>query len=396
MILSVMDQKDFLCDDLFIYWRIHPTKELDTFWVNFLKENEDYRESFNKAIETFEIIRKGKEILEVGETSILQELKDKIEKEKLKKRRKIRKILASSAAAILLLLLISSIFILYEKKENVDSLTSSIGEVVNNNNIQLFTGSNVLEIDNNSVLDLSGEKYGTIIQQSHSQKKIDLGNNQINKLIVPYGKRSTLILADGSKVHLNSGTKMEFPSIFSGEKREINLEGEIYIEVAKQTNAPFVIHTPNSQITVYGTSFNVSSYSEDAKESVVLVNGAVEVKSVNSTIQLKPNEMAEIENGQILRKQVDVSDYIGWTSGYMQLNRAPLNEVLKKIGRYYNIKFQYGLDLDLYDQTCSGKLFLSDNLDDVLEAFSKMTYLQYTKQNDEIIFIRQQQINQHY
>ncbi|WP_298652318.1 FecR family protein [uncultured Proteiniphilum sp.] len=381
-----MDHKDFLCDDLFVYWRIHSTKELDFFWKNFLKENEELIEPFSQAIEAFEIIRNEQDTLQISETSILQKLNTKIKKQK---RKRLRRILISSAAAVLLLTLISTLFFLHRKSENMGSGVSSIGEVMSNNNIQLFTGNNVLEIDNNSTLDFSEKSHSAVIQNPLTQKEIDLNDNQANKLIVPYGKRSTLILADGSKVHLNSGTKMEFPSIFSGKKREINVEGEIFIEVVKQNNTSFVINTPHSQIIVYGTSFNVSSYSEDTRESVVLVNGSVEVKSKNSAIQLQPNEMAEIENGMILRKQVDVSDYIGWTNGYMQLNKTPLNEVLKRIGRYYNVEFQYDPDMDMYDQTCSGKLFLSDNFNDVLEAFSKMTYLQYDKYSDETIFIRQ-------
>lgn len=384
MIEPVMDYKDFLSDELFVYWRIRPTKELDVFWENFIRENAELQEPFNKAIEALETIRNGKGALQNSKTSGLQKLNKKIEEQK---RKKWRKIYASSTAAILLLALISTLFILYEKPENREPGMSSIGEVMNNNNIQLFTGNNVLEIDNNSTLDLSEKKHSAVIQNPLTQKEIDLNNDRTNKLIVPYGKRSTLILADGSKVHLNSGTKMEFPGTFSGKKREISVEGEIFIEVTKQTDAPFVIHTPHSQITVYGTSFNVSSYSEDTRESVVLVNGSVEVMSENNAVLLQPNEMAEIENGMILRKQVDVSDYISWTNGYMQLNKTPLSEVLKKVGRYYNVEFQYNPNMDMHNQTCSGKLFLSDNLNDVLEVFSKMTYLQFDKQNDETIFI---------
>lgn len=386
MMEPVMDYKDFLCDDLFVYWRIQPTKELDAFWKNFLKENDELRGPFNEAIEIFEMIRNGENTFQISEISIMQELKGKIEKGK---RRKLRKVLTSSVAAVLLLMLISTLFILHGKSENSEPGISSIGEVMNNNNIQLFTGNNILEIDNNSILNLSEKKHSAVIRNPLTQKEIDLNNSQINKLIVPYGKRSTLILADGSKVHLNSGTKMEFPSLFTGDKREINVEGEIFIEVTKQTNVPFMIHTPHSQITVYGTSFNVSSYAEDKKESIVLVNGSVEVKSENSAVLLQPNEMAEIENGMIRHKQVDVSDYISWTSGYMQLNKTPLNEVLKRIGRFYNVEFRYDPNMNLHDQTCSGKLFLSDNLNDVLEAFSKMTYLKYDKQSDGTLFIRQ-------
>ncbi|MDY9919325.1 MAG: FecR domain-containing protein [Proteiniphilum sp.] len=380
-----MDYKDFLCDDLFVYWRIHPTRELNTFWDSFIRENEEYKEAFNKAIETFDAIRNEQDSFQMDDTSVLLKLKNRIKKEK---KRKFNIILTSSAAAVLLLMIISTLFIFHEKTEEMDLRVSSIGEVMSNNNIQLFTGNEVLEIDNNSTLNLSEKKHSAVIRNPLTKKEINLNDSRTNTLLVPYGKRSTMILADGSKVHLNSGTKMEFPTTFSGKRREINVEGEIFIEVAKQNNAPFVIYTPHSQITVYGTSFNVSSYSEDIRESVVLVNGSVEVKSEKSTILLNPNEMAEIENGQIMRKEVDVSDYIGWTSGYMQFNKSPLNEVLKKIGRYYNIEFQYASDLNMHNQTCSGKLFLSENLNDVLEAFSKMTYYQYDKQNDKAIFIR--------
>lgn len=382
---SVMDQKDFLCDDLFVYWRIHPTKELDAFWESYLKENEEFRDPFNQAVEAFEIIRSKQGTFQISEASALQKLKEKIEK---RKRIKWRRIYASSAA-VLLLTLISTLFIFNEGSKKTEPGISSIGEVAGNNNIQLFTGNDVLEIDNNSTLNLSEKKNSAVIKNPLTQREVGLNDNRVNTLIVPYGKRSTLILADGSKVHLNSGTKMEFPGTFSEKRREINVEGEIFIEVVKKNNTSFVIHTPHSQITVHGTSFNVSSYSEDTKESVVLVNGSVEVKSHNSTVLLKPNEMAEIENELIQCKQVNVSDYTSWTDGYMQLNKMQLNEVLKRIGRYYNVEFRYNPALDLNKQTCSGKLFLSDNLNDVLEAFSKMTYFKYDKLNDETIFIYQ-------
>jgi ferric-dicitrate binding protein FerR (iron transport regulator) len=189
-------------------------------------------------------------------------------------------------------------------------------------------------------------------------------------------------------VYLNSGTEMDFPSTFANHSREIWVEGEIFIDVAHQRGTPFVIHTPNSEIIVYGTSFNVTSYSDESRESVVLVNGSVEVKSMNSSIRLKPNEMAVIENGALMRKEVDVSAYISWKKGYLQLSKTPLNEVLQQIGRYYNVEFRYPHNLSLGERTCSGKLYLSDNLEDVLKAFSKLTFLTY-EINKETINIKQ-------
>ena len=377
-----MHDKDFLCDDLFIYWRIHPTEELTAFWDKFISENEHLREPFQAAIAEFNKIRQGQYLCRFDEDAMFRELQGRISQ---RRKRKIRVLYASSAAAILLLTLITLLYTYTQQEAFPDTQITSIGEVMNQNKVQLITGNQVFDMENNATVQLS-EKKNAVIRDSLSQKEIDLKDNQINRLIVPFGKRSSLLLADGSMVYVNSGTELEFPSAFSGKTREISVKGEIFIEVTKQGH-PFIIHTPQSQITVYGTSFNVSSYTDEPSESVVLVNGSVEVKSANGSLMLKPNQKAEISHGNIQRQQVDVMEYISWKDGYMQLNNATLTDVLKKIGRYYNIEFNYEAALKLQDQTCSGKLFLSDNLNDVLQSFSKMTFLDYKRLNERVIYI---------
>jgi len=377
-----INYKDFLCDDLFVYWRIHPTEELTAFWKKFISENEYLREPFQEAISAFDEIRQDQDRFRWDEASVNRQLQGRIRQFRM---RKWRTIYTSTAAAILLLALITVLYTAIRKEAIPDKQIASIGEIMSQDKVQLITGNQVVDMENNATVQLS-EKENAVIRDSLSQKEIKLKGNLTNRLVVPFGKRSSIVLADGSMVHVNSGTELEFPSAFTGKTREISVKGEIFIEVTKKGH-PFIIHTPQSQITVYGTSFNVSSYTDEKSESVVLVNGSVEVKSENSSLFLKPSEMAEIENGVIQRKYVDVSDYTSWKNGYMQLNRVPLNDVLIKIGRYYNVEFKYNTDLNLHNKTCSGKLFLSDNLVDVLEAFSKMTFLTYDKNKEETIYI---------
>lgn len=381
MKLNIQD-KDFLGDDLFVYWRIHPTEELTLFWNKFISENEHLREPFRAAIAKFDQIRQGPYVYRFDEDAMFRELQGRISQ---RRKRKLRVLYASSAAAILLLTLITLLYTYTPKEAFPDTQITSIGEVMNQNKVQLITGNQVFDMENNATVQLS-EKKNAVIRDSLSQKEIDLKDNQTNRLIVPFGKRSSLLLADGSMVYVNSGTELEFPSAFSGKTREISVKGEIFIEVTKQ-DRPFIIHTPQSQITVYGTSFNVSSYTDEPGESVVLVSGLVKVKTENVSLILKPSEMAKIDNGNIQRQQVDVMEYISWKEGYMQLNKATLTDVLKKIGRYYNIEFNYDAALKLQEQTCSGKLFLSDNLNDVLESFSKMTFLDYKRLNEGVFYI---------
>ena len=92
----------------------------------------------------------------------------------------------------------------------------------------------------------------------------------MNRIVVPYGKRSNITLADGSKVWLNSGTQLDFPTTFTGSTREINVNGEIYIEVKENKDIPFIVNTNNMSINVYGTSFNVTAYENNSPNSASL------------------------------------------------------------------------------------------------------------------------------
>ncbi|WP_418892274.1 FecR family protein [Limibacterium fermenti] len=374
------NSSDFLRDDLFVYWRIHPTQELEDYWNTFILEYPELKPLLAEAKQEFEKIRDLQTIvIEEGiRESIEEELHKRIYRHKTKK---IRRFYSISAAAVLAALIVSAIFMRNLRTDSPEEVF--IGEIIDKNEIQLLSGNNRLNLKNNAKLDLSEKKNNMIIEDSISQTEIELKENEINKLIVPFGQRTSLILADGSKVYVNSGSVMEFPSAFSPDSREIKIEGELFIEVAKRNNTPFIIHTPHSQIKVLGTSFNVSAYTDDSKESVVLVNGSLQIASNNRSVLLEPNQMAEIHNGNISSKIVDVYEYISWKNGFIQLNKTPLNEVLKKIGRYYNVKFIYPKELSLQTQTCSGKLFLSEDLNDVLNAFSQMTALLYEYEENE-------------
>ena len=389
-----MDNKNFLSNDLFLCWRIRPTKKLDAYWAKFISEHPEVQREFEKAIAKFEEIRQ-----EAPSTPFLRE--QNTEKEKLyqrisqlkKSKTQRRKIYAySSAAAVLLIAVVSTFFVTGYQENRKHSNDISIGTIMKQDRIQLLSGGETLNIGDNSLLRLSSENSATI-EDSLSKTEIKLKEGKMNKMVVPFGKRASIILADGSTVHLNSGTEMDFPAYFWGDTREISIRGEIFIEVAKQGDKPFIIHTPNSQIQVMGTSFNVSSYADESKEEVVLVSGSVRVKSQNRSIALRPGEMAEIQSGNISSTPVEISDHISWKNGFMNFNETPLNDVLKKIGRYYNVEFLYRDDLNLGTRTCSGKLFLSNDLNDVLKAFSQMAKLKCETNNNQTIRITAKETN---
>lgn len=376
----------FLGDDLFLRWRINPTRKLDEYWESFIQKNPELEKQFRQAILEFDEIRSRS--LPLSEARL--QVKEKIEQSYLSYKNKRRRIVhaISAAAAVGLLLIVSTLFFINRNNYQPDKILT-LGNTVTDNEIQFFSGGEVLNLSNNSTLSLSGSGNSVIIQDSLSRKEVKLQEHTLNKLVIPYGKRSSLVLADGSKVWLNSGTEMEFPSTFRGSTREIRVSGEIYIEVAK-TREPFIVHTLYSRVEVLGTSFNINAYEEESKESVVLVEGSVAVKSKisNTSLVLSPHQMAEISEGNIVGKTVNISEYISWKEGFMQFNKAPLDEILRKIGRYYNVEFNYPESIDLAGETCSGKLYLFEDITDILESFSDITLLNYEIQPDNIIYIK--------
>ena len=222
----------------------------------------------------------------------------------------------------------------------------------------------------------------TYTDSTDTKKIIKTEDVQINKLIVPNGKRSSLILADGSKVLINSGTELEFPSKFNNDTRDIYVNGEIYIDVHQTTKQPFIVHTATFDVEVFGTSFNVSAYDDDDESSVVLVAGSVQLNSLGNWVKMNPNEIVKFSNAAFSKQEIDVSLYTSWIKGVLIFDGTPIAEVVKKVGRYYNISFSEIQNIP--NKKITGKLHLSENIDDVLSSISILTSTTY-KREDNII-----------
>ena len=242
-----------------------------------------------------------------------------------------------------------------------------------------------IRLNDKSHIGLKDNGKAVITDSTESTKDLILATTELNKLVVPFGKRTNLTLSDGTVVWLNSGTQLDFPSEFKGKSREIFVDGEIYIDIATDKKKPFIVHAGNMNITVMGTSFNLSAYKDDISKSVVLVNGKVQIETDNNyKTDLEPNEKIEINYNSITKEFVDVSEYVSWKDGLLEFNSTPMSEILKKIGRYYNVEFEKTQDLSLNEKTFSGKLFLSNNLDSVMISISALSSTEYLRKENKI------------
>jgi len=264
-----------------------------------------------------------------------------------------------------------------------------VGQTMPSDDIQLISGKNVLKLSQNVQIALDEEGKVSLVNDA-KKSEIVLSREEMNRLIVPDGKRSTLELSDGTKVWMNSGSELEFPSEFKDNTRDITLKGEIYLEVAKAENKPFYVHTSEFSVLVHGTRFNVSAYPDNAERTVVLVEGEVEVITAGQGKEkLAPDEMLTIDSDGVKKQKVDVTGFICWKDGVLLFNKTPISEVLRKIGRYYNVSFDDHSDEPLSSRTCTGKLYLSEDLDEVLMSVAILSKTTYFKR-DGIIYIRNQ------
>lgn len=386
--MAIYHHKDFLQDKDFITWCLTGDPHLQTFWEEYINLHPEEIDSFEKAVQHFSVFRLNEEKLTSPEENLLLR---HIHTSIWRNRRKTQFLTIFRYAAVACIFIAFGLF-LYHRQET-EIITSSklaedleVRENLDNENIYLITDSKTTSFTKDVQVQIS-KSGSAIVQEINGGKSTVVKTDKavMNKLVVPYGKRSQLILSDGSKVWINSGSVLEFPSIFEGNSRSIKLTGEMFIDVTKDHNKPFFVNTPDFQVKVYGTKFNISAYQDDIAQSVVLVSGSVGIKPKNEDeTYLKPNEMIVYKEQKTEKTQIDVTRYISWKDGYIILDKTPIQEVLKNIERYYNQSFEIQDKAVLSLRTCTGKIYLSDNLENVLETISILSSIEYKREGKTI------------
>ena len=158
-----------------------------------------------------------------------------------------------------------------------------------------------------------------------------------NTLTVPVKMNYKLELSDGTEVWMNSASDLKFPFNFTGDKREVYLEGEAYFIVAKDIKKPFIVHTKGTHVKVLGTSFNINSYGEEVITS--LVEGSVMNNSANGSMLLKPGSQSVYHASTgFKQKRFDADRELSWMQGIYYFDNTPLENMADIITRWFNVK----------------------------------------------------------
>lgn len=203
-------------------------------------------------------------------------------------------------------------------------------------------------------------------------------------IYVPAGQRAELMLADGTKVWLNSRSTLTFPGSFKGNIRNVKLDGEGYFAVTKNVEQPFIVETNKCNVKVLGTEFNVMAYAADSVWETSLLEGAVEILvpgSNNSGMRLEPNMMASLKGNRLVKGRIKEVDSFLWREGLLCFNDISVRDMIEKLKLYYGVDIVVN-NTRILKNRYTGKFRTKDGVEHVLKVLKLNNKFTYTK-NDE-------------
>lgn len=220
-------------------------------------------------------------------------------------------------------------------------------------------------------------------------------NDKLNKFIdqqltiqVESGEKAAITLPDGTKVYLNAATSLSYPNDFGLYQRDIHLTGEAYLEVAKDAERPFHVHTDDVEIEVLGTKFNVNSYPDQDEVETTLIEGAVKLTTKNNSqhpIIMKPSQKViySKKNRQLSSLQTTGYFETAWTRGELVFRSAKFSDIIEKLKKRYGADIQ--ISGDKYDTDLFTGSFKEEYIHGVLKLLQMHYQFTYTEKNGKIL-----------
>lgn len=210
------------------------------------------------------------------------------------------------------------------------------------------------------------------------------GNEALQSIYVPAGQRAELMLADGTKVWLNSRSTLTFPGSFTGDVRNVKLDGEGYFAVSHNAEQPFIVETNKCDVKVLGTEFNVMAYATDSVWETSLLEGAVEIQipgSTGSGMRLEPNTMASLKGNRLVKGRIRESDYFLWREGLLCFHNISVRDMMEKLELYYGVDIVVNNTAVLKNHY-TGKFRTKDGVEHVLKVLRLNNKFTYTKDDE--------------
>lgn len=201
----------------------------------------------------------------------------------------------------------------------------------------------------------------------------------MQSLYVPAGQRAEITLEDGTKVWLNANTTLTFPNQFSGQTREVSINGEGYFDVVSNKSKPFIVKTNKYNVKVWGTKFNVMAYSGNGNFETTLFEGSVEVlkSGVEKGILIRPDQRIFLAKDQLTIAPITDLNHQLWKEGIISFQDESFTELVNKLQLYFDMKIEVRND-KILNYHCTGKFRTKDGVEHILKVLQLRNKFDYT------------------
>lgn len=301
-----------------------------------------------------------------------------------------------TAAGVIIFCLLSAGALYFFKNETIPEFTTT--EIEINDNTEITPGGNkaVLTLANGTSINLSNSQNGSLttqgnikISKANGMLSYNIVNNKnsemlYNTISTPRGGQYQLILTDGTKVWLNAASSLRYPANFIGKKRQVELTGEAYFEVAHNIDKPFIVKLHNMEVEVLGTHFNINSYEDESNIKATLLEGSIKINQPDGSQLLKPGQQAQVNKSGVIKiiKKVDEESVIAWKNEKFQFVRADIQTIMRQIKRWYDVDVEYQANIPTH---FGGSISRNVNLSQVLNIMEQTQKVNFKVEGRKII-----------
>ena len=361
-------------------------------WV----QDSNNKDLFNQYVKINYVIEYN--MMEFDSRKIKSKLLEAFAREKKERKlKKLRKVIYYSAAAVVLGIVTTTYFY----RTSLADKPMEVPAVVVNKTIEAGTDKAVLTLEDGSVVTLEKDKIYQKENLVSNGKELVYNNGNKSKsglaynyLTIPRGGQFQIKLSDGTKVWLNSETKLKFPVAFvDGSLREVELiYGEAFFDVSPSTEhkgAKFKVLNKDQEVEVLGTEFNIKAYKDEDKIYTTLVEGKVTVSCFNSKKYMVPNQQTiiNLKNGDITINPIDAYNEVLWTKGIFSFKSKTLKEIMNVMSRWYDVEVVFK-NTELEKVKFNGVLSKNDNIKEILTIIKKTNFINEYEIKDQKIIIK--------
>lgn len=205
----------------------------------------------------------------------------------------------------------------------------------------------------------------------------------MKSMYVPEGQRAEISLTDGTKVWLNAQTSLSFPERFTGDERQVFLDGEAYFDVSPDEERKFIVRTNRYDIAVLGTEFNVKAYGKTDYFETSLIEGSVEITSgiTKESLVLTPNTRGYTENGRLQKGSILNYDLFLWREGIIAFENELVKDIFNQLQLYYDVDIEVR-NTSILNYPYTGKFRTKDGVEHVIKVLQLRHKFTYTKDNE--------------